>query len=298
MDQDIADRRSASDVREPGASKARQTDGEPGAKAQVSTAHISWTSILIVALLVFPLLPLVIWSLASRWNYPAILPTEWSWRAWEYTFSPTSQVPGAFGETVLIAVSAAGLSLAVGVPAGRALGLYRYRGKRLVEFIFLAPIVVPSLAVAMGLHVLFIRYGLTGSTLGVVVIHLVPTLPYVILIMTGVFANYNADFELQARSLGAGSMRIFRHVTLPAILPGMIVAALFAFITSWSQYVITLLIGGGKVTTLPLLLYSFAVSGDQAVAGAMAVVFVIPAIIVIALSSRFLTGRSVAAGGL
>ncbi|MEI2691740.1 MAG: ABC transporter permease subunit [Anaerolineae bacterium] len=65
--------------------------------------------------------------------------------------------------------------------------------------------------------------------------------------------------------LGAGPWRIFWHVTLPAIFPGVVVAALFAFLISWSQYLLTLLIGGGSVITLPVLLLAFANSGDYAI---------------------------------
>ena len=66
----------------------------------------------------------------------------------------------------------------------------------------LAPIIVPGLAVVLGIHVLFIRAGLSNSIPGVILVHLVPTLPYMTLVMSGVFANYDTDFELQARSLG------------------------------------------------------------------------------------------------
>ena len=251
----------------------------------------------LLAFLVAPIVPLFVWSISFRWFYPAILPTEYSPRAWLEVITPHNDVLGVAWNTALIALVVTAFSILLGVPAGRALGLYEFRGKRVVEWLILAPIIVPGLAVVLGIHVLFIRAGVHNSIPGVILVHLVPTLPYMTLVMSGVFANYDTDFELQARSLGAGRLATQWYVTLPAIFPGVVVGALFAFIISWSQYVLTLLIGGGKVQTLPLLLFSF-VRSDPAIAGALSVVFILPAVLVLLLSSRYLSGDNAAVGGI
>ena len=85
---------------------------------------------------------------------------------------------------------------------------------------------------------------------------------------------------------------------LPAIRPGLIVAGLFAFIISWSQYLLTLLIGGGRVITLPVLLFAFANSGDNAITAALSLVFIAPALLLFLFSARHLSGRNAAMGGL
>ncbi len=171
------------------------------------------------------------------------------------------------------------------------------RRKRIVEIMILAPIIVPGLAVVLGIDTLFIRYGLSGSVYGVALVHLVPTLPYMTLVMSGVYSNYDVDYELQARSLGAGRWATQRFVTLPAVFPGVVVGALFTFLISWSQYILTLLIGDGQVETLPILLFNFARS-EPAIAGALSVVFVLPGIVVLLLSSKYLSGDSAAVGGI
>jgi putative spermidine/putrescine transport system permease protein len=258
-----------------------------------------WSGITALLLfLVMPMVPLVIWSVSFRWFYPDIIPSEFSGRAWSAVFSPRNDVLGAAWDTTLVALMVTVLSVLIGVPAGRALGLFEFRGKRIVELLVLAPIIVPGLAVALGVHQLFIRYGLANTLVGVALVHLIPTLPYMTLVMSGVFANYDADFELQARSLGAGVIKTQRYVTLPAIFPGLVVGALFTFLISWSQYVLTLLIGGGQVVTLPLLLFNFARSGENAIAGALSVVFVVPGILILMLSSKYLSGDDAAVGGI
>ncbi len=250
-----------------------------------------------VTAVLLPFIPLIIWSFARRWFFPALWPTEWSGRAWSYVFSPGSQVLPALLNSVLVATAVTLLSIPIGLTAGRAIGLYRFRGRTLVQFLILAPTIVPALAVAMGIHVAFIRYGLADTRLGVILVHLVPVTPYMVLIMSSVFANYNPDFEAQARSLGARPWQVFRFVLLPAIWPGLVVGSLFAFIISWSQYLLTLLIGGGQVVTLPILLFSFANSGDNPITAALSMVFIAPALLFLLLSSRYLQGRSAAIGG-
>jgi putative spermidine/putrescine transport system permease protein len=87
---------------------------------------------------------------------------------------------------------------------------------------------------------------------------------------------------------------VITRVLIPLILPGIVVAALFSFLLSWSQYLSTLIIGGGRITTLPILLFALMGSGDRPVAAAVSIVFVMPALAVLMASARHLGGRSMA----
>jgi putative spermidine/putrescine transport system permease protein len=142
----------------------------------------------------------------------------------------------------------------------------------------------------VGLHGVFIGLGLTGTIWGVILVHLIPALPYMILVLAGVFANFDPAFEIQARSLGATPAQVFWHVTLPAILPGLLVAMLLVFLVSWSQYLLTLMIGGGRVVTLPMLLFNFATSGRNDIAGAIALIYILPSILLLGATARRVTG--------
>lgn len=255
------------------------------------------TGALLIVWLVLPLVPLGIWSFAHGWRFPDLLPQIWSLDAWQYAFSKTSGVLDSLGLTIFIALVATGLSILIGVPAGRALGMYNFRGKQIVELMILAPTIVPGIAVAMGIHGVFIYLRLTNSVWGVILVHLIPTLPYMVLVMAGIFANYDEAFEAQARSLGANRLQTLWHVTLPAILPGIIVGGLFAFLVSWSQYILTLLVGGGRVITLPLLLFNFASSGRNDITGAIGIIYILPGILILMFTSRHLSGRNGAVGG-
>lgn len=243
-----------------------------------------------------PLLPVAVWSVSATWFFPHLIPTRIDTRAWEYLFAPNSKVLPAFGTSLLIASVVTVIASLIGLSAGRAMGLHSFRGKRLVYFLVLAPEIIPPLTVAMGNQVAFIKFGLADTILGVILVQLVPTIPYVTLVMSAVYANYDLNNEAQARVLGASPLRAFLHVTLPAVFPGLVVAALFAFLIAWSEYIMTLLIGGGVVQTLPLVLFAFATS-DLSVASAMCILFVAPAIVIMLISSRFLSSDRATMGG-
>ncbi|MCU0903051.1 MAG: ABC transporter permease subunit [Tabrizicola sp.] len=265
----------------------------------MSASWRTFAGLALAGFLVLPFLPLVVWSFAHGWRFPDLLPQAWSLRAWSYALSPASSVLESLVITTLIAAATTVLAAVIGVPAGRALGLHRFRGKALVTLLLLAPAILPGLAVVFGLHGLFLRLGLTGTIPGVILAHLIPVLPYMTLIMAAVFSRFEPSFEDQARSLGATPLQTFRHVTLPAILPGLMTAALFAFLVSWSQYLLTLAIGGGRVQTLPLLLFGFASAGRNDITGAIALLYILPGLLVLILTARQVTGRGAAvAGGL
>jgi putative spermidine/putrescine transport system permease protein len=256
----------------------------------------SLAGLVLILWLVLPLVPLAIWSFARGWRFPDLLPQDWSLQAWRFTFSEASGVGESLTLTVGISGAVTLISVLIGVPAGRALGGFRFRGKQIVELIILAPTIVPGIAVVLGIHSIFIALGLNNTVTGVILVHLVPTLPYVILVMAAVFANHDPAHEQQARSLGAGPLQVFWYITLPAILPGVLVAGLFAFLVSWSQYILTLTIGGGRVITLPLLLFNFASAGRNDMTGAIGMLYILPRVVILLFTSRYLSGQTPAVG--
>jgi putative spermidine/putrescine transport system permease protein len=249
----------------------------------------------VVLAVALPFVPLGMWAFSSRWFYPDLWPQSWGLRAWAYIFDTAgSQITLGLLQSVGVSGVSALLAVIVGLPAGRALGLYHFRGKHVLSILLTLPVVVPPLCVVMGLHLWFIRLGLAETFTGVILVHFVFCLPYAVFVLWGVFANYDPDLEDQARTLGAGLWRVWCRITLPMVLPGVVVAGLFTFLLSWSQYLSTLIIGGGRVVTLPILLFALMGSGDRPVAAAVSLVFVFPALLILLVSARYLGIRSVA----
>jgi putative spermidine/putrescine transport system permease protein len=257
-----------------------------------------WLAVAIIVVGVLgPIIPQFIFSFSQRWLYPSLLPTEWSLQPWQYVFSTSSRVGEGFANSLVIAVLVSFLSILVGLPASRALALHQFRGKAIVEWSLMVPIIVPGIVSTLGIHQVFIRLHLTNAYWGVSLVHLIPCIPYMVLVMSSVFANYGTELEDTARSLGASPVQVFRHVTLPGILPGLTVATMFTFLISWGQYVTTVLIGGGTIVTLPMVLFPFISGSNYSNASAISLVFVAPAVLVLILTSRQLGRESAVMGG-
>jgi putative spermidine/putrescine transport system permease protein len=253
------------------------------------------TQAALIASVLLPFAVLILWSISTRWFYPQLWPEQWGLRAWQYVFGTAgTQIIAGLAQSMLVALATAAISVVIGIPAGRVLGLYDFKAKDTISVMLMLPVIVPPLCVAMGLHLWFIKLGLAETFIGVVLVHLTFCLPYSVFVMWGVFSNYNPDYENQARSLGANSCKIITKVMLPLTLPGIVVAGLFSFLLSWSQYLSTLIIGGGRITTLPILLFALMGSGDRPVAAAVSMVFVAPAFVALLFSARYLGGKSIA----
>lgn len=252
---------------------------------------------LIIGVLFLPFLPLLVWSLASGWYFPELVPSQWTMQQWQTVFSATSKVGEGFFQSLMIAAIATTLALLVGLPAGRALGLMQFPGKAGIKLFLLMPIIVSPLATLMGIQFVLIRLGLSGTVAGVVLVHLLPTIPYMTLVLSSVFANFDTGYEAQARSLGASPLQVLWNVTLPMILPGVVVGALFAFLISWNEFLLTFFVGSGRVFTLPMVLFTSLQGGNSGLTAAIAITSILPALVFLLFSSKALQDDA-AIGGL
>jgi putative spermidine/putrescine transport system permease protein len=142
----------------------------------------------------------------------------------------------------------------------------------------------------MGLQVIFIKIGLINTFWGVVIVQLIPTMPYMVMYLQSTFEDYPIDFEDQARVLGATPIVTFFKITIPIIFPGIVVACLYSFLVTWSQYLLTVMIGGPAVRTLPTVLFAYIGSGDNAISATVSIIFVFPAILMLLITSIYLSG--------
>lgn len=262
------------------------------------------TAMLLVFLL--PFFPLILASFTFRWHWPELIPTQWLWDVrgttpypvgWDYLFSPISGLGPAFGNTVIIGIATAILAVALSLPAARVLARYRFPGKAIVEFFLLVPVIVPQIAVGIGMLLLFVRIGIARTYSGIVLAHLVPTIPYAVRILTAVFQNLDPGYEEQARTLGAGRLIAFFRIAIPMVMPGLATAFLFSFLISSNVFLLTFLISGGRLQTLPTMLFSHIESGaplDSTTAGLVMIVSV-PGLVFLVIAD-WLTGDHTALG--
>ena len=114
-----------------------------------------------------------------------------------------------------------------------------------------------------------------------------------IIIQRGIFSNLDEGYIETARTLGARPLYLFVHVMLPFLAPGLLVGSLFVFLISWSQYFSTLIIGGGRIVTLPLLLFSSAGAGDLRTTATLTIILLLPTVLLLILSSLVVSGRGI-----
>ena len=251
--------------------------------------HITSYSLRLILyiILVAPFLLFVAYAFSTRWFFPQPFPVEWTVSTFQRVLDGTRTI-SSMAQGLWIALLVSTLSLILGFPAARVLGLRRFRGRQLVWLLFFLPTIIPPLAIGMGLNILFLQLGLAGTIPGVVLAHIIPTLPYTIFTLSSAFARFDENYEFQALALGASPMQVFFKVTLRLMTPSLVVAILFAFLISWSQYLLTLLIGGGQIITLPILLFSAALGGNPSTIATLSLLFIAPPVLVIAATARSL----------
>lgn len=154
---------------------------------------------------------------------------------------------------VSIEVGALTMVLATLLGTLAAIGLVRGRflGSRLIIGFLISPSIVPTLIIAVALYFQFAKLYLIGTIVGLVLAHMVVALPLVIVVVSGALRSVDIRPEQAARSLGATPMTAFLKITLPAIKPGILTAAFFAFLASFDDLVLALFLSGTTATTLP-----------------------------------------------
>ncbi len=243
--------------------------------------------------LVIPLTPLVLWAGASRWSGTARLPQIFGLRGWQEALD--SGVIAALVRSGFLGVAVALIATPLGVMAGRALGWRLLRRPALPSVVLLGPVVLAPFAVAMGLDVVILRLGIPEE-LAVVLVLSVFALPYTTYTMRATYLGLDPALEEQARVLGASSRQARRRVTLPAAATGLVTATGLAFLVGWSDYAVTLLIGGGQIVTAPMLIGSAAAgSGNNALTSTLAISASLPPLVALAVFTYAAARRRTAA---
>ncbi len=134
-----------------------------------------------------------------------------------------------------------------------AFGLVRgdYPGKAFLSGLLIAPRFVPIIITALAVYALFAKLRLIGSEWGLIVSHTILACPYVVIIVSATLRGFDRSLEQASRIMGAGPLRTVFRITLPLIRPGIISAALFAFMLSFDEVVVAIFISGTRAVTLP-----------------------------------------------
>jgi putative spermidine/putrescine transport system permease protein len=157
----------------------------------------------------------------------------------------------SFWQSAVIGVTSAALATAMGTLC--AIGLWRVSSKwgEAVRAFLLLPLVVPPIISAMAFYRLFVPIGLIDTYAGLILAHTVLGAPLVLITVSASLAGFDPRLEQASRNLGASNWTTMRRVILPSIQPGVLAGAVFAFIASWDEIVVTLFLSKFSVYTLP-----------------------------------------------
>ncbi len=227
-------------------------------------------------------------SFATRWLgtwLPVGFTTRWYTSAWSEfqlwdVLIVTFQVVGA---VVFI-------SGVLGVTAAYALARRDFPGKKLLVLLFLLPLLIPSMTFGIPLATVLYRTGLAGTFWGVVAANLVPTVPFVILVMIPFIEQIDPKIEAAARVFGANTFKLFVHVLLPLLLPGILAALLLVLVRTIAMFELTFLVAGPTSQTLVVsLYYAVFAAGVRSVQSidAMAVVYMVTTLVWLIIALRF-----------
>ena len=223
---------------------------------------------------VLPLVPVLLWAVANRWPAAARWPQTWGVSGW--LGAGRDGAAASLVASLVLGVAVALVATPLGVLAGRALGWRRLTHPSLSAVLLLLPVALPPFAVAMGLDVVALRLHVP-PLVAVVVLLAVFALPYTTYILRAAFAGLDPQLEEQAALLGATPALVQLRVTLPALRPALAAAAGMAFLVGWSDYAVTLIVGSGRIITLPILLGASASgTGNEPTTSALAVLAVAP----------------------
>lgn len=250
---------------------------------------------LTMLVLILPLIPLLLWSVAWRWDFPALLP---DFDLWAWGEIGNGRIARAITVSVPLSLTVVVLALLLSFFPAKILGTSSFRGKGIIEALLLLPCFIPQISVVFGMQSVFRSLGIYSTAAGVVVAQLVFQVPYLTLLLSAVFKAYDVQLEAQAACLGVGKLRTLWHVCLPAVRPGVMVSCVFSFIGSWGCYLLTAVIGPVKLQTLPVVLFPMMSSGNNSypLIAAVTLIYISPVLLFLALSAKVITGEDYAPG--
>jgi putative spermidine/putrescine transport system permease protein len=230
----------------------------------------------------------VVNSFGTRWLgtwLPAGYTIRWYVSAWD-----EFQLGDVLITTFEVVGAVVLLSGLFGVPAAYALARRNFPGKQLVILLFLLPLMIPPITFGIPLATVLYQFGAGGTIWGVIIANLVPTVPFVILVMIPFVEQIDPRIEAAARVFGAGTGRLFVHVLVPLLAPGILAALLLVLVRTIAMFELTFFTAGPDSQTLVVALY-YAVYAAGVRAGqsidAMAVIYMITTLVWLLIALRF-----------
>lgn len=269
--------------------KEAQALGEKAIIASPSTWFV-WAGIAaFFIMLIGVITSVVIDSFGRQWFntwLPQEFSTSWYGTAWS-RFDLTQVMAVTLGVALITVI----VSLLVGVPAAYALARRSFPGKRLINLLFLFPIMMPPMTYGIPLATVMYNAGLGRTLMAVILVNLVPAVPFVIMTMTPFIEQINPSVESAAKMAGANTFNLFKRILAPLLIPGILAASVLVLVRTVGLFELTFLVSGPGSDTLVVAIYRAmtASGGGEArqLVSAMGVIYTLTMMIILVIALRF-----------
>ncbi|RWD96764.1 ABC transporter permease [Mesorhizobium sp.] len=217
-------------------------------------------------------------------------PEQWSLRWYEAYFGSVEWRDATI-VSVKVAVMTAIVATPLGTAAAYAINAGTLRLTGLINALLTASLIIPVILIGIGTFFLYARIGLNNTLTGLVIAHTVQALPLVVLTVLSGLRSYDMNQEMVARSLGAGRFAAFFQVTMPQLRFSIVSGALFAFITSFDEVVVSLFISGGETTTLTRRMFNALRDQIDPTIAAISTCLIVLSIVLLSAAQLFGRGR-------
>jgi len=246
--------------------------------------------IIFLAWIVLPMGMAVLWSLVDPdypWSYPQIFPEKLSFFHWDHVFTYTD-ILGSIVNSLIIASITTVVTALLALPTAYAIGRRNLIGAETFKIAMLFPMAFPGMAMSMFLGSSLFNWGLSNTYTGVVIAHVLMTLPFMLRILTVSFESMPQELVDAAANLGASPWVRFKEVYFPMILPGIVSGSIFSFIGSMEEFNMSFIIGAPSIQTVPTILYSYlGYNFLRTNASVVTLIMVIPNITLLLLTEKF-----------
>jgi putative spermidine/putrescine transport system permease protein len=207
--------------------------------------------------MIFLLLPIVIIPLLSFGSSPWLQfpPPGWTLKWYDQLFSSSEWLDPILN-SLKVAVAVVICSQLLGIPISIALVRGRFPGRNLLNALFLMPMIFPYIIFAIAIYSLFLKLGLNGTFVGLIITHTILALPFVVINVTNSLRSVNVAIEHAALSCGANPFTVFLRITLPLIKAGAVSGAIFSFVVSWDEVIVAIFVSDPSTMTLPIKIWS------------------------------------------
>jgi putative spermidine/putrescine transport system permease protein len=216
------------------------------------------------------------------------LPTNGFSLRWFRAIADYPEFVRAFRDSLWLAALSSTIAVLFAVPAALAVARYRFTGREAVLAFFMSPLMIPHVVLGIAFLRFFTTIGIGGTFVGLVLSHIVIVMPFALRLVLAASTGMDRATEHAAISLGASPFTLFRRVTLPLILPGVVSGWVLAFITSFDEVTMTVFIASPSTTTLPVRMFLYIQDNiDPLVTSVSAALIFLTAIVMVVLDRLY-----------